>query len=68
MASGRVELQVPPIGPISYDGYFIRVKWQLSARTDIKLAIDQLTEAEVLVVPQGGLGLYGQAHPLRDQP
>jgi len=67
MASGQVVLRVPPTGPISYDGHYMRVLWKLTAQTDIKLAIDQRSEADVLVVPQGGLGMYTQPHPLRTQ-
>ncbi len=67
MTSGRVELGVPGNGPISYDGSLIRVRWEISAQTDIKLGFDQLSTAEVLVVPRGGHGLYDRAHPRRVQ-
>ncbi len=65
MANARVELPVPANGPISYDGALIRVRWELSAQTDIKLGVDQRSSAEVLVVPARGLGTYDRAHPLR---
>lgn len=64
MAKGRVELPVPLDAPISLDGHLIRVHWQLVAQTDVAMKIDQKSSAEVLVVPQGGLGLYDRAHPL----
>ena len=64
MASGQIELPVPPDAPISYDGMLIRVRWEIEARTDLRLQVDQTSSAEVLVVPRGGLGRYDRAHPL----
>lgn len=64
MTSSRVELRVPSDAPISYDGTLIRVRWLIEARTDIKLATDQRSSVPVLVVPEGGLGVYTRPHPL----
>lgn len=55
---------VPSDGPISYDGSLIRVVWEIEARIDLKLARDPKTERTVLVVPEGGGGLYQTPHPL----
>lgn len=66
---GRVdtgfELRVPSNGPISYDGRLVRLLWSIEARVDVKLAIDRSTHIPVLVIPNGGWGLYHQPHPLR---
>ncbi len=64
MASGQVDLHVPHDEAISYDGMLIRVRWEIEARTDLRLKVDQKSSAEVLVVPRGGLGRYDRAHPL----
>ena len=57
-------LDVPFDGPVSYDGGLLRVIWEVEARTDLRMRIDQKTTATVIVVPMGGLGLYRRAHPL----
>lgn len=66
---GRVdrafELPVPAAGPISYDGRLIRVLWEIEARVDIKRRRDAKTIVPVLVIPDGGWGLYDRPHPLR---
>lgn len=64
MASQQFELEVPLDVPVSYDGRLIRVRWQIEARTDRKLAVDAIAASEVLVVPRGGLGHYDRPHPL----
>ena len=56
--------EVPADAPISYDGSLIRVVWEIEARIDLKLARDPKTERTVLVVPEGGAGLYVAPHPL----
>lgn len=68
MASGEVRLHVPSHAPISYDGSLIRVRWHIEARTDIKFGIDQMSSADVLVIPAGGLGVYTRPHPSRAPP
>jgi len=58
-------LEVPHYGPISYDGRLIRVKWELRARLDLKMARDATTTVPVLVLPAGGWAIYDKAHPLK---
>lgn len=65
MASGQVSVNVPSQAPISYDGALIRVGYRIEARTVIKLGRDQVSSAEVLVAPAGGLGVYDRPHPIR---
>lgn len=65
MATGIANLVVPAEAPVSYDGQLIRVRYEIEARTDLHLARDQRSSAEVLVVPRGGLGAYRRPHPLR---
>ncbi len=61
-------LSVPASGPVSYDGRTMRVIYEIEARVDIKLARDPKIERPVLVVPQGGLGVYDRPHPLLFDP
>lgn len=63
-ASVGFQIQVPPLGPISYDGRLIRVRWELIAIAMVKLAIDRRLSLPVLVVPRNGGGLYDRPHPL----
>lgn len=65
MASGVVTLAVPVDAPISYDGALMRIVYRIEARTDLRLARDQKSSGEVLVVPVGGAGVYRRAHPLQ---
>lgn len=64
MAQGTVHLTVPNDAPISYDGSLLRIGYRIEARTDVKLGRDQVSSAEVLVVPIGGLNTYSRPHPL----
>ena len=66
---GRLDVEfalaVPPSGPISYDGRLIRVIWGIQATVDVKYQLDRKLHVPVLVIPQGGWGLYHAPHPLR---
>ena len=66
--SAPFSLAVPIGGPVSYDGHAMRVIYEIEARVDIKLARDPKVERVVLVVPQGGLGVYDRPHPLPYDP
>lgn len=44
-------LDVPPEGPVSYDGDLIRVIWEVTARLDIPWARDEKHEVAVWVGP-----------------
>ena len=57
-------LAVPATSPISYDGALMRVKYEIEARVDLKLARDDKYTRQVLVVPEGGMGVYDRPHPL----
>ena len=61
---GRFSLDVPANAPISYDGSLFRVRWEVEARTDLKLRIDKTAGVGIVVLPAGGHGLYLQPHPL----
>jgi len=65
--NGSFSLSVPGAGPISYDGNLIRVRWQVEARLDVKMARDPKLLADVLVVPRNGFAVYDRPHPLRRQ-
>lgn len=57
-------LAVPEGSPISYDGTLIRIKYEIEAKVDLKLARDEKFARQVLVVPEGGMGVYDRPHPL----
>ena len=61
---GRFTLDVPSEAPISYDGSLFRVRWEIEARTDLKMRLDKKSTVDVVVLPVGGHGLYLQPHPL----
>lgn len=64
-ARGDIVLAVPIDLPISYDGRLLRVVYEVTIRTDTQLGLDPKVEIPVVVVPQNGIGRYGQPHPLR---
>lgn len=45
------KLLVPGEGPITYHGQLINVNWKITARIDIKWAIDQTEETRLSVLP-----------------
>lgn len=57
-------LTVPADSPVSYDGSLMRIMYEIEARIDLKLARDEKYARQVLVVPEGGLGVYDRPHPL----
>ena len=57
-------LSVPRSAPVSYDGSLIRVRYEIEGRVDVRLARDPKIKRPVLVVPEGGLGIYDRPHPL----
>lgn len=66
--SASFSLSVPATSPISYDGTLMRIKYEIEARVDLKLARDDKYARQVLVVPEGGMGVYDRPHPLPLQP
>ena len=61
-------LAVPQGSPVSYDGTLMRIMYEIEARVDLKLARDEKYARQVLVVPEGGLGVYDRPHPLPLRP
>jgi len=61
-------LAVPQTSPISYDGSLMRIRYEIEARVDLKLARDDRYSRQVLVVPEGGMGVYDRPHPLPLRP
>lgn len=57
-------LLVPANVPVSYDGSLMRIMYDVQARVDLKLARDEKFSRPVVVVPEGGLGVYDRPHPL----
>lgn len=51
-------LRVPDSGPISYDGRYIRVIWEVQLRFDVKLRRDPKHQARLGVLPKGGIVLW----------
>lgn len=47
----RIELPIPPEGPISYEGHLINIKWKVYAIVDRAFARDEILEEEISVLP-----------------
>lgn len=54
--STRFELAVPPEGPITWSGRYVKVDWRLEVSLDIPWAIDPKSKVTFRVVPRGAVG------------
>lgn len=45
------ELNLPAEGPITYDGHYVNVRWNVVVRVDIPWAVDVFERAEITVLP-----------------
>lgn len=45
------ELELPAEGPITYDGHYVNVRWNVVLRVDIPWATDVFERAEITVLP-----------------
>lgn len=45
------ELEVPALGPLSYEGKLFRISWEVTARADLPFAIDDVETATFTVQP-----------------
>lgn len=61
--SASFEIPVDADHPVSYDGELLTVVWGLAARLDVVMFADEMLAVPVVVVPEGGFGLYQGPHP-----
>lgn len=63
-ANGEFDFRVPASAPISYRGSLFQIAWEITARVDVRWAIDRKTTVPLLVIPTGGWGTYRSPHPI----
>lgn len=53
------EFEIPDDGPVSYDGRYVKVTWEIEVRLDVPWALDPKQVAVFRVVPRGPAHLPG---------
>lgn len=46
------EFEIPHLGPLTYEGTLFNISWNITARVDLPLAVDEVESATVTVLPQ----------------